>query len=82
MLRACLMTCVLLAVMIQAIGQSKSDNNYFPIAVWLQSPSNAVAYKANGINMYIGLWRGLDQKQLTELQSARLSSSAGRTHSD
>jgi hypothetical protein len=27
--------------------------------------SNAMAYKANGINMFIGWWRGLNQKQLS-----------------
>ena len=33
--------------------------------------SNAVAYKGNGINMFIG-WGGLNQKQLTELRSANM----------
>lgn len=70
MVKAGLITCVLLSVFTRAEAQSNSEKNYFPIAVWLQSPSNAAAYKANGINMYIGLWRGLDQKQLTELKSA------------
>ena len=35
-----------------------SDPNYFPIAVWVQQPSNAERYKAAGINLYVGLWRG------------------------
>src|SRR6185437_4185524 len=35
-----------------------SDPNYFPIAVWLQDPSQAMRYKSAGINVYVGLWRG------------------------
>ena len=35
-----------------------SDPNYFPIAVWVQQPSNAERYKEAGINLYVGLWRG------------------------
>jgi opacity protein-like surface antigen len=31
------------------------DPNFFPIGVWLQSPSNAAGYSAMGINTYIGL---------------------------
>src|SRR5262245_28033880 len=30
-----------------------SDPSFFPITVWLQSPSNAKAYAAIGINTYI-----------------------------
>lgn len=44
----------------------------FPIAVWLQSPSNAAAYKAAGINLYIGLWDGPVQADLTQLTSASM----------
>lgn len=47
-----------------------SDPNYFPIAVWLQDPSNATAYKTNAsINLFIGLWQGPTESQLTALQS-------------
>jgi hypothetical protein len=49
---------------------TSADPNYFPIAVWLQSTSNASAYKSAGINMYIGLWNALDQPQLTALANA------------
>ncbi len=35
-----------------------TDPTAFPIAVWLQSPSRAAEYKAIGINLYVGLWRG------------------------
>jgi hypothetical protein len=39
-------------------GSVLSDPNFFPLAVWLQSPNNAAKYKAAGINTYVGLWRG------------------------
>lgn len=47
-----------------------SDPNYFPIAVWSQSPKNAERYKAAGINVYVGLWRGPTTNQLADLQKA------------
>ena len=43
---------------------------FFPIAVWLQDPLNASAYKDNGINVFVGLWNGLDQEQLDLLKNA------------
>ena len=42
----------------------------FPIAVWLQSPANATRYKAAGINLYIGLWKGPTEAQLEALKMA------------
>lgn len=42
----------------------------FPIAVWLQSPANATRYKAAGINLYIGLWKGPTEAQLQALEKA------------
>jgi hypothetical protein len=42
--------------------------SHFPIAVWLQSPSNAERYKAAGINLYIGLWKGPTEEQLATLK--------------
>ncbi|HKQ38366.1 MAG TPA: hypothetical protein VJ063_09835 [Verrucomicrobiae bacterium] len=47
-----------------------SDTEYFPVAVWLQSPRNAERYKAAGINLYVGLWRGPTTNQLAELKKA------------
>src|ERR1041384_1021893 len=47
-----------------------SDPNFFPIAVWLQSPKNAARYKAAGINVYVGLWRGPTSEQLDTLKQA------------
>ncbi len=45
-------------------------NDQFPIAVWLQNPSNASRYKAAGFNLYIGLWQGPTETQLAELKRA------------
>ena len=47
-----------------------SDPNYFPIAVWLQSPAKAKDYKAAGINLYVALWQGPTAEQLSELKAA------------
>jgi hypothetical protein len=51
-------------------GPSLLDRtDIFPIAVWLQSPSNAVRYKSIGINTYVGLWRGPTADQLAAFES-------------
>ncbi|HUS92154.1 MAG TPA: hypothetical protein VM695_09915 [Phycisphaerae bacterium] len=47
-----------------------SDPNYFPIAVWCQSPGNAAKFQAAGINLYVALWKGPTEKQLAELKAA------------
>jgi hypothetical protein len=47
-----------------------SDPSFFPIAVWLQSPSRAAAYREAGINTYVGLWRGPTEAQLADLKTA------------
>ncbi len=44
--------------------------NYFPIGVWLQQPKNAGKYREAGINLYVGLWKGPTEKQLSELKKA------------
>jgi hypothetical protein len=46
------------------------DPGYFPIAVWVQDPKNAEKYKAAGINLYVGLWRGPSTNQLALLEKA------------
>ncbi|MBN1290329.1 MAG: hypothetical protein JXB48_00695 [Candidatus Latescibacteria bacterium] len=46
------------------------DPDYFPIAVWLQDPSDAAAYKKAGINLYVGLWQGPTEEQLAKLREA------------
>src|SRR5476651_195620 len=48
----------------------RSDSTSFPIAVWLQEPSNAARYKAAGFNLYVGLWQGPTEDQLTTLKAA------------
>ncbi|HAH23265.1 MAG TPA: hypothetical protein DCL77_05835, partial [Prolixibacteraceae bacterium] len=54
-----------------SFGQSKSKASFFPIAVWLQSPENAIRYHQDGgINLYIGLWRELDEQQFDLLKRA------------
>ncbi len=49
-----------------------SDTSVFPIAVWLQSPSNAAVYKNTGINLFVGLWEGPTKAQLDQLLSAHM----------
>ena len=46
------------------------DENFFPIAVWLQNPRNAEKYRQAGMNTYVGLWRGPTEQQLAELKAA------------
>ncbi len=43
---------------------------FFPIAVWLQPPARARAYRQAGINLYVGLWRGPTEAQLAALREA------------
>ena len=44
-----------------------SDPSFFPIGVWLQSPSRAPEYRAIGVNLFVGLWKGPTEAQLAEL---------------
>jgi hypothetical protein len=46
------------------------DPSFFPIAVWLQEPALARRYKAAGFNLYLALWRGPTEKQLSQLKEA------------
>lgn len=45
-------------------------STYFPVGVWLQSPPNATRYKNVGINLFVGLWDGPTDSQLSTLASA------------
>jgi hypothetical protein len=45
-----------------------ADPSVFPVAVWLQNPARAPDYKAIGINLYVGLWKGPTEAQLAELK--------------
>src|SRR6266536_1301257 len=47
-----------------------SDAGFFPLAVWLQSPSNAERYRNAGFNTYVALWRGPTDEQLAALKTA------------
>jgi hypothetical protein len=64
-----------------------ADPDVFPIAVWLQNPSRAADYKAIGINLYVGLWRGPTEDQLAELKKHGMrlicsQNELGRKHLD
>lgn len=45
----------------------------FPIAVWLQDPTQAPKYRAAGINLYVGLWKGPTEEQLEALKRAGMA---------
>ncbi len=47
-----------------------TDPNFFPIAIWVQSPRNASRYREAGINVYVGLWKGPTAEQLSDLKAA------------
>ena len=47
-----------------------SEPSFYPISVWLQSPPNAMKYKAVGINYFVGLYDGPTDDQLTALAAA------------
>lgn len=49
-----------------------ASRDYFPIAVWLQDPSNATKYESAGFNLYVGLWEGPTDAQLTALKAAKM----------
>lgn len=52
------------------VGSIANDPDFFPIAVWVQSYTNAEVYKANGINMFVGIWGGLNQEKLDAFKKA------------
>ena len=47
-----------------------ADAHFFPLAVWLQSPSHAEQYRQAGFNLYVGLWNGPTEDQLAALKQA------------
>ncbi|HJZ86561.1 MAG TPA: hypothetical protein VKN99_15375 [Polyangia bacterium] len=47
-----------------------SDASFFPITVWLQTPSNALRYQQVGVNFFTGLWQGPTDQQLQTLAGA------------
>ena len=71
----------------EAASNVLRDPSFFPLAVWLQNPTNAARYKAAGINLYVGLWRGPtdDQLALLKEQGMRVicaQNSVGLAHKD
>lgn len=55
---------------ILALQELPRDPDFFPLAVWLQQPRHAEAYKAAGINTYVALWGGPTAEQLDALKAA------------
>ncbi|MET9019150.1 hypothetical protein ABZV93_04120 [Actinopolymorpha sp. NPDC004070] len=51
----------------------RPNPGYFPIGVWLQEPSLAPQYQQAGINLYVGLWQGPTEEQLTTLAQHGMS---------
>jgi hypothetical protein len=54
------------------------DAGFFPIAVWLQDPRNAPRYRALGVNLYVGLWKGPTAEQIAELKRHGMSVICGQ----
>jgi hypothetical protein len=52
---------------------------FFPLAVWLQSPANAAKYRAIGVNTYVGLYRGPTEEQLDALDKAGIRVICGQS---
>src|ERR1041385_7068733 len=52
---------------VSAAPAISEDPGFFPIAVWLQDPRNAVRYREAGINLYVALWKGPTEEQLAAL---------------
>jgi hypothetical protein len=64
-----------------------ADPNFFPVAVWLQSPANAAKYRDAGINLYVALWKGPTDDQLAALKREKMyvicnQNSVGLAHRD
>jgi ferric-dicitrate binding protein FerR (iron transport regulator) len=54
------------------------DPAFFPIGVWTQSPAFAAKYRDAGINLYIQLWEGPTERQLTTLRQAGMQVVCGQ----
>ncbi len=50
-----------------------TDPAYFPIAVWLQAPSNAARYAAIGVNIFVGLYNTPTTADLDSLHAANVT---------
>jgi hypothetical protein len=71
-----LLTVSILAASPSSVLEGKST---FPIAVWLQNPKNAAKFKAAGINLYVGLYRGPTAEQLEALTKAGMPVICGQS---
>jgi hypothetical protein len=61
-------------------GLLTDDPDFFPTGVWLQTPeSNAAAYKAIGINMFIGSYNGMTHSNLVSLNSNGITAVADQS---
>lgn len=49
-----------------------SDPSFFPITVWLQSPSSAPDFAAIGVNTFVGLYQGPVEADLSTLKAAKM----------
>ncbi len=56
----------------QNTGSMAGDPDFFPVSVWMQSHTNVRAYKDLGVNMFIGIWGGLDQEKLDAFREAEM----------
>ena len=52
---------------------------FFPLAVWLQSPANAEKYRDIGINTYVALWNGPTEEKLDALDKAGIRLICGQS---
>jgi len=64
---------ILAAVALAETWLPAESATHFPIAVWLQSPTNAPRFRSAGINTFVGLWQGPTAAQLDALKSAGMS---------
>ena len=49
-----------------------TNADFFPIGVWSQSPSHAASYKAIGVNIFVGLYKGPTEAQLAALANQNM----------
>ncbi len=53
-----------------AMSEQSLATTPFPIAVWLQNPVLAPEYQQAGFNLYVGLWQGPTEAQLSAVKKA------------
>ncbi len=83
MRRSCFGKCLIVGMIVTtgvigSVGESSSaprsnplgEKDFFPIGLWLQNPAKAPRYREAGFNLYVGLWQGPTDEQLTLLKKA------------